>query len=394
MLECIRLEHFKCFERLDLPLAPLTLLSGFNASGKSTTIQALALLHQTLIENPTSPALLLNGETLALGSANEVMDKLSGRRSFSIGVDHQVVSATWQMLVEAENMVAPFSNVSVTTEQQAIQVSETPFVLAGNQETQAVISPLLETIRSLTYICADRIGPRETYPASSSAQQVGVGARGEYTPWFINQYESLELPVTMCMDGVAPQLKRQVEAWLASFFPGAALEIERLQRTSLLTMRFRTNEATDFYRASNVGYGLSHVLPVLTACLGAVGFAKRDAQLAPLVLVENPELHLHPAGQAAIGVFLARAAASGAQVVVETHSDHVLNGIRRAVKGIDGLPIVSPEQVALYFFQARDPERQQPQVIAPKIDRHGNLDHWPAGFFDQFDKDVEALINW
>lgn len=107
-------------------------------------------------------------------------------------------------------------------------------------------------------------------------------------------------------------------------------------------MRLRASNATDYYRPVNVGYGLSHILPVITACLGAVGFAHQEKRVAPLVLVENPELHLHPAGQSAMGIFLARAAASGAQVIIETHSDHVLNGIRRAVRGIGDKPIYEP----------------------------------------------------
>jgi predicted ATPase len=363
-------------------------------------MQALALLHQTLIENPASPALLLNGKTLTLGSADEVVDKISGRRSFAVSVDHKDVSATWRMLVEAENMVAPFDELHVTTGERTLHLTGDDngntqhIMLSGVTDTQSMLAPLLEAIRTLTYICADRVGPRETYPASSSTQQNGVGARGEYTPWFIHQHESLAIPPAMCVTDAPPQLKRQVEAWLADFFPGSALEVDPLPRTNLLTMRFRTSNETSFHRPANVGYGLSHVLPVLTACLGAVGFAQQEDRLAPLVLVENPELHLHPAGQAAIGLFLARAAASGAQVIVETHSDHVLNGIRRAVKGIDAVPILTPDQVVTHFFQSRNSEMNQPQVISPLIDRNGNLNAWPEGFFDQFDKDTAALINW
>lgn len=371
MLIRVMLEHFKCFELLKLPLAPLTLLTGLNAAGKSTVIQALTLLHQTLNENPGGNGLVLNGKDVSLGSADEVVDKVSGRDNFAIGVDHDAGSVLWRMQVEANAMVAPF-------------------VVQSDHQPEA----LLQTLRTLTYISADRIGPRETYPASSSAQQTGVGARGEYTPWFINAHEDLTIPRAMCSPGVPPPLKRQVEAWLASFFPGSAIEIETLPRTNLLVMRMRTSAATNFHRMANVGYGLSHVLPVITACLGAVGLAQREARIAPLVMVENPELHLHPAGQSAMGVFLARAAASGAQVIVETHSDHVLNGIRRAVKGVNGAPILMPEQVAIHFFQLRDDTGQRPQVISPMIDPQGNLDTWPQDFFDQYERDLSSLIGW
>ncbi len=392
MLQRIVLEHFKCFERLKLPLAPLTLLTGLNASGKSTIIQALALLHQTITENPGSSGLVLNGKDVTLGSADEIVDKVSGRDSFVIGIDHTEGSMLWQMRVEAEELIAPFAEIEWQTEHEKGQLIQdnTRYVLTVSGPPPR----LLQTLQTLTYISADRIGPRETYQASSSTQQTGVGARGEYTPWFIDTYEDLSIPSAMCHPDTIPLLKRQVEAWLDAFFPGSGFEIDRIPRTNLLVMRLRTSTATNYHRPVNVGYGLSHVLPVITACLGAVGLAQRDSQVAPLVIVENPELHLHPAGQSAMGIFLARTAAAGAQVIIETHSDHILNGIRKAVKGVDGDPILTPEQVAIHFFQPRDDIGQRPQVISPVIDLQGNLDTWPTDFFDQFDKDLGSLIGW
>ncbi|EFO79873.1 hypothetical protein OSCT_2248 [Oscillochloris trichoides DG-6] len=392
MLQQIILRHFKCFEQLRLPLAPLTLLSGLNASGKSTVIQSLALLHQTMTENPGSPGLVLNGKDVTLGSADEIVDKISGRDSFTIKIEHSEGTIHWRMQVEANELIAPFAAIQWETEDTRGQLS--------HEDTRTFLSKpglpigLVETLQSLTYISADRIGPRETYQASSSTQQTGVGARGEYTPWFIDTYEDLLIPGAMCHPGATPMLKRQVEAWLDAFFPGSGFEIERLPRTNLLVMRLRTSSATNYHRPVNVGYGLSHVLPVITACLGAVGLAQRDSQVAPLVMIENPELHLHPAGQSAMGVFLARAAATGAQVIIETHSDHILNGIRRAVKGVEGEPILQPDHVAIHFFQSRDDSGKRPQLISPVIDAQGNLDTWPPDFFDQYEKDVGSLIGW
>jgi len=399
MLQQIVLEYFKCFERLKLPLAPLTLLAGLNASGKSTTIQALALLHQTLAEHPLSPGLVLNGKDVTLGSADELVDKVTGRDRFGIGLEHSDTRALWRMEAENDSLLAPFIDLEWGHDGQSGTLRREPksegmLAVSGTAETADVIAPLLRTLRTLTYISADRIGPRETYPASNSTQQSGVGARGEYTPWFINHYEDLEIPTMMRHPEAGPPLRRQVEAWLGSFFPGSGFEIALLPRTNLLVMRLRTSTATNYHRPANVGYGLSHVLPVITACLGAVGLAQRDSQVAPLVMVENPELHLHPAGQSAMGVFLARAAATGAQVIVETHSDHILNGIRKAVKGIDGDPVLTPEQVAIHFFQPRDDSGQRPQVISPVIDQQGNLDTWPPDFFDQYEKDLGSLIGW
>jgi len=75
VLTRIELRHFKCFELLKLPLAPLTLLAGANASGKSTVLQAIGLLHQTVKDSPFANRLLLNGSVLRLGSAVDVIEQ-------------------------------------------------------------------------------------------------------------------------------------------------------------------------------------------------------------------------------------------------------------------------------------------------------------------------------
>ena len=97
---------------------------------------------------------------------------------------------------------------------------------------------------------------------------------------------------------------------------------------------------------------------------------------------------MHPAGQALMGQFLADVARAGIQVVVETHSDHVLNGVRRAVK----TGCIESEQVAIHFFRAGSDEH--PQVLSPTLDDTGNIDDWPEGFFDQFDKDANYFAGW
>jgi predicted ATPase len=104
-------------------------------------------------------------------------------------------------------------------------------------------------------------------------------------------------------------------------------------------------------------------------------------------LIENPEAHLHPRGQARIAELLALAASCGIQVLIETHSDHVLNGIRLAVH--DGK--LSPEDVQLHFFQRRQSDGQS-LVVSPHIDKNGRIDQWPEGFFDEWDKSLEALL--
>jgi predicted ATPase len=107
-------------------------------------------------------------------------------------------------------------------------------------------------------------------------------------------------------------------------------------------------------------------------------------------MIENPEAHLHPSGQSRIGEMLALTASSGVQVITETHSDHVLNGIRLAAKSGK----IDPSNVELHFFERGfDRESNETRIITPKMDKNGRLDRWPKGFFDEWDKSVDGLLD-
>jgi predicted ATPase len=184
----------------------------------------------------------------------------------------------------------------------------------------------------------------------------------------------------LMIEGVVPTRLRQAEARMQEFFPGCGLEVLQVPQANAVTLGLRTSSDTSFHRPIHVGFGLTQILPIVIAAL--------SASAGDILLIENPEVHLHPGGQAKMGQFLAQVAKAGVQVIVETHSDHVLNGIRRAVKD----ERLTPDQVALHFFRPRS--ENMPQVISPQLDKTGNIDLWPEGFFDQFDKDMNYFANW
>jgi predicted ATPase len=91
-----------------------------------------------------------------------------------------------------------------------------------------------------------------------------------------------------------------------------------------------------------------------------------------------------------MGELLALAASCGVQVVIETHSDHVLNGIRLAVHGGK----LEPEDVQLHYFQRQEKQGQAfTEVVSPRIDRNGRIDNWPDGFFDEWEKNLITLLK-
>ncbi|WP_428268735.1 DUF3696 domain-containing protein [Haliangium sp.] len=395
MLTHLSLNSFKCFDTLELSLAPLTLLSGSNASGKSTVLQALLLLHQTICESEWSSTLTLNGNILGLGTDADVIDKINGRRRLRIGVGSHSGMLKWTFQsAERRAMNVPVQSIYWIPKEDlpilefvADEASSTPMrrlVPLSWLDESPDLGMVTESISRLQYISAERLGPREIYPLPDSNNRQ-VGARGQNAPALLHWYgqkrisNALEHPKAS-----TPTLRQQVEAWMREFFPGCGVDVQLVPNANHISLGLRTDSATDYHRPQHVGFGLSHILPIITAAL--------VSEPGDVLLVENPEVHLHPAGQTLIGQFLGTVAASEVQVIVETHSDHVLNGIRRAVRA----RTLDAEHAALYYFYPRTYAAEEgiEQVVSPQIDLNGNIDHWPVGFFDQFDKDMNYFAGW
>ena len=396
MLNRIDLHDFKCFELLKLPLANLTLLSGANATGKSSAIQALVLLHQTMLGHEWAIRLLLNGDNINMGTVGDVVDKVHGRHTIEMGimdgehsyhwsfsskdrsemsmqVDHVTVDGVKEDQPERLHYLLPLHHQNHPT-------TQVESVAAGSKRALLTLdrNALAYRLRRLSYITAERIGPREFYPIDETATVVGPA--GEHALSVLHLGRDERVLDGLMIEGIAPTRLRQVEARMREFFPGCGLEVLQVPQANAVTLGLRTSADTSFHRPIHVGFGLTQILPIVIAAL--------SASAGDILLIENPEVHLHPGGQAKMGQFLAQVAKAGVQVIVETHSDHVLNGIRRAVKDEQ----LTPEQVALHFFRPRS--ENMPQVISPQLDKSGNIDSWPEGFFDQFDKDMNYFANW
>jgi hypothetical protein len=167
----IDLEWFKCFRLLKLPLCPLTLLSGPNASGKSTVLQAMVLLHQTMLDHEWSMRLQLNGSELELGTVTDAIDKVYGRREFAIGIVDDDCSVRWTFdyTDDKQAMSAAVKTVSVN-DQVFIKPERLRFLFPEPLNVTGTLAPRL---RELTYLTAERVGPRDWYQlADPSATQV------------------------------------------------------------------------------------------------------------------------------------------------------------------------------------------------------------------------------
>jgi len=385
MLTQIELRHFKCFKQLKLPLKPLTLLTGSNASGKSSVIQAIVLLHQTMREHEWSERLMLNGSAIRLGTVVDVIDQVYGRRSCSITLqDGDEDWFAWEFEGKRDEMSLAVQSIRGATgasepwEVDASGIAQFHYLLPS----EAGEHSLTARLRKLTYLTAERTGPRETYPHDDPQLTPVVGPRGEYAVSLLHTDRDQGVLPRLAIRGIPLTRFRQVEACMSRFFPGCVLKVAQVPGANAATLGIRISDETDFLRPTHTGFGITQVLPLVVAAL--------SSEADDLLLIENPEVHLHPAGQANMGHFLAKAVAAGVQIILETHSDHVLNGVRRAVKE----SLLLGESVALHFFQPRTADMELPQVQSPILDDIGGIDRWPDGFFDQFDKDMSYFAGW
>lgn len=389
MITALHLQNFKCFQDLDLPLNKLTLLTGFNAAGKSTVLQTVLLLAQTLRTDSRSGRLRLNGSLVRLGSPGDVINQRQSGTSLTLGAEAEAVDVRWSFRVDGseDRRTLMVESILIRTPEASKSVERAGKLLELLPRTPEAepAEALVEFLAQAVFVSAVRQTDTEVYPVPDDPKPVNasVGSFGEYAAWWLHQVDDLGIEPARCLQGsTSPRtLRGQVNAWASEFFPGAEVNAQPIPDTGLMRLQLRTSRTDNWRRPSNIGYGLTYAFPVLVAGLCAAP--------GQLVIVDSPEAHLHPRGQSRMGCFLAQAAAS-AQILLETHSDHVLNGIRLAVRG----GLIAPADVSIYFFDSSAGERNSSRVVRLLVDKNGNLDHWPEGFFDQSEKDLANLAGW
>jgi len=369
MIRSIFIQGFKRFGKQRFEISPLTVLTGLNGTGKTSLIHALILAREA-IGDPFRPgeasSVRLNGPFgLELGTAEDVHNwGAEGEIVFDIRHDEELL-ATWRFAVPAN-----------TSEALYLDVIKRP-------DGANVPYDMYQRPRNFTYLCAERLGPRSILGASAlPADALEVGVRGEYCAQVLaalgdRPMEYGERLHPNRYPAAAPLLKYELERWLGDIVRPVEIDTESHPGNLVTALRFRA-PGGEWVRAPNMGFGVSYALPVVLAGL--------VASPGGLLLVENPEAHLHPAGQSRMGVFLAWLAGKGIQVIVETHSDHVLNGIRRAIGEHHYLPC---GEAIVHYFDSD--EEDAPRVIPLRFTPTGGVSDWPAGFFDQYQIDVAAL---
>jgi len=376
MLRKIFIAGFKCFEDLKLDVAPLTLLSGINGGGKSSIIQALALLAQTLRLREWGRTLLLDGPELALGNAADVLNQRSTRRRFALGAATDDEEVLWEFKADDRRALSVELEGVLRDGQQLEIMDPTRWLLPSGV---ADSSEVVRILRRVSWVGAERSGPRELLPLRDQGSEGGVGHKGELAAGLLHWREGDAVSGQLCLPDTPPTLFHQVRARMQEFFPRCDLRVHAIEGASAVALQMRTDPRSGFQRPQNVGFGLSQVFPLIVAVL--------TAREGDLLMIENPEVHLHPRAQQLVGHLLAQTAATGVQIIVESHSDHLLNGVRLGVK-TGTMPC---EDVAVHYFAPGDGDGGF-LTASPRIDPDGRFDTWPDGFFDQYDAALSKLL--
>ncbi len=369
----VKIKNFKSLKNIDISLSNLTLITGINSSGKSSFIQALLLLkeNEDNFYSHIQKYLIINGKYINLGNKKDILFQDAYQENIEIGISSQKMWTTIK-----------FNNRDLK-----INFDTDCYSTPEGLEDYNIFDLYNIFDETFQYIMTDRAIPSITYHLSDeNIERNLIGFKGEYTAHYLaeNRHKNLNIDSLKHNKSKTYQLLENVSLWLGEISNGieiSATVYSELQQVNLTYSYAYGDNTTDKYTPLNVGFGITYVLPVIVAIL--------KAKKGDLLIIENPESHLHPRGQSKIAELCAIASANGVQIIVETHSDHFLNGIRIATKK----GILTPEQSKVYYFR-KDKDELETKIDEINIDENGGIDSYPKGFFDQMDEDLDKLITW
>lgn len=361
MLKNLHIQNFKSFDNEQITLSNFTLLTGSNCSGKSSAIQALLLLahnidkKEQITNKQASP---INSYKVSLGDFSEIRNRNKNAKEILIEVNQNDKLASTKILLDTESGV-----------------------IANTQVDKTLGEIFNSKNRKIHYLSANRIGVQDLYNKNINNFDK-YGMLGEFAIDYLNSHRSEPLINTLVKDNSSPTLSTQVDYWL-QYILNTNIETEAIIGSDKIKTKFKINngkKTSDYVRPKNIGSGLSYVISIIIMCLSS----KED----DILIIENPEIHLHPKAQALLTEFFIFIANAGIQLIIETHSDHIFNGIR---KGIYKKQIVK-DKIAVNFFQIDD--KTLNTIYTPiKFTDNGKVKNIPNGLFDQFDEDLNVLLG-
>lgn len=379
ILNRLIIDNFKIHKHLNLDLKNLTVLTGVNSSGKSSVIQALLLLRQNYLLRNLDKGLDLNGNLCRIGLGRDAICQSADTDDirFELLVDGGQ-GAEWVFLDDNSSLQKSF----VKLHYSACSLRTQELGLFSN---------------NFHYISVARWDPRESYPLNTSIveerHQFSIEkGQCELLPHYLYHYGKEVATIVpqelFCPGCQSVDFLTQVSAW-ESLISENVRVVPKLEGTAY-TLNYAYHRQGDLvespeYSAYNVGSGLSYVLPIIAALL--------STPVGGLVVIENPEIHVHEQGQSRLASLIARAAQYGVQIIVETHSETILNGLLVASRRFEKSGVgVDKNNVAIYHFE-KNMDSQTSQIHPVHIIGNGEIDVQPTAFFEQGRLDTNYLMG-
>ena len=370
MIESVSLQNFKCFsEKKEISLAKITILYGHNGRGKSSLSQALLLIGQSMKERNGLDQLSIVGEQVKLDTFADIKTVGSEQNEIKFWID-----------TDKDKVEMGFSSYADKPQLGRLSTllynGEDRFVVQTTQATEATAEggkvafstsdiSVLQQLKSIVYISAGRLGPKNEELRNDSLPPNNIGTKGEN--------------LLNALSHQTPEFVDYVGRWLSKILNDAAMKIVAPKATRMELM-LNSRDGEQLFHPVNVGFGYSYVLPVIVGTL--------MAEKGSVVIIENPEAHLHPGAQSRIMEFLIEQSISrDLQLIIETHSDHVVNGMRISIKKGK----LKPTDSIIQHFAYAD-KGIAPVITCITCDSKGNLSDYPEDFQDEWTAQMLELV--
>lgn len=364
----LSIDNFKCFsQKTDIELGKISVCLGSNSVGKSSVLQSCILIRQIFEKANKSK----------INKDDKVIVELNDVYGLQLGDSEHIKSSTnlEDIHLEIDDVEFVLNSLANTPLEMEVLM---PQSIDRLREKEGLFS------EGFYYLNAERLGPRN-YQIIDGKAVNNCGVHGENTIHFYNKVSNNKVDEKRCYklddNKKVSAVSKQVEYWMDFIIPGINIKADDLMDLRLSKLLFsQTTLDTGFLSPYSFGFGISYVLPIIVTGL--------VAEEGSVILVENPEAHLHPKGQSHIGYFLAMMSFAGVQVIVETHSEHVLNGIRIAALKEKK----SSNDVVFNFFSiSNDGGKNANRVERIILNERMDIENWPEGFMDQEEQDLKLL---
>lgn len=441
MLTSLSLSNFKAWKSIDkMRLAPITALFGTNSSGKSSILQFLLMLKQTADSADRGVVLHLGDDKtpVNLGTVSDLSHAHADNPEFAIGLEWTLAKPLDLKDPDTENeslvrsdrmsfasMVIANGGGKLAVPQMEYKLGETSFTLAKSDAKDGhQLSTSDETFRFKRaegrkwpipgpvkfYGFADEVrtyhqnagflselelafermlrtvyylGPLREYPRReytwAGGDPADMGRRGEYAVAAILAARERSEKISRGRNKPKYSLEQYVAHWLKQLRLIDEFRVEEIKKgTNLYRVFVRRSPGSSEVLITDVGFGVSQILPVLVLCY--------YAPEGSTILFEQPEIHLHPSVQRGLAdVFIDAMKVRKVQIIVESHSEDFLRRLQRRVAEAQE---IDEKQAAIYFC---DIENGEGKLTELQLDTFGNFLVWPKEFFGDPMGDIAAM---